>query len=244
MRRQHFPWVYTVTMVVLAMYGTFSLIYSITHDKSVPALTILFLTVSGLMLLILIVLLVVDMFKKPPVVDQPGVTKIEEEPKIEPKQEIKEQPKQEVVEERKEPAPRYDQGYRPNRRSDEFATVTYNRGSSLYISKVGSGLVLRVNGNRIYDMRSNTYYRIEGNQVKEEGSGPVFEIDGNRIRSAFGSYLYELSGSNINRVFGGYFASVSGNYLTRYDAGEKYDLGGQLSKDQLLTVVVLLFGTY
>ena len=243
MRRQHFPWTYLVMAIVLVMYGSFSLIYSLTHNKSVPILTIIFLSAGGLMFLILIVLIIVSAVRKEKkVVDQPGTTIIEEEPEDEepePEPKVEEKPV-----ERKTPAPRYDQGYRPNRRSDDLKTVTYNRGGSFYVNRVGSGLVLRINGNRIYDMRTNTYYVIEGNQVKEEGSGPVYEINGTRIRYAFGSYLYELSGSNINKVFGGYFASVSGNYLTRYDAGEKYDLGGQLSKDQLLTVVVLLFGTY
>ena len=244
MRRQHFPWIYIVMMIVLAMYGTFSLIYSITHDRNVPVLTIIFLSTSGLMAVTLIVLAIVSVVRnKKVVVDQPGTTIVEEEPNEESEPEEK-QEEEKPVQQVKKPAPRYDQGYRPNTRSDDLRTVTYNRGGSFYVNRVGSGLVLRINGNRIYDMRTNTYYVIEGNQVKEEGSGPVYEINGTRIRYAFGSYLYELSGSNINKVFGGYFASVSGNYLTRYDAGEKYDLGGQLSKDQLLTVVVLLFGTY
>ena len=248
MRKQHFAWVYLVTAIVLIMYGAFSLIYSLTHNRAVPVLTIVFLSVGGLMFVIVIVLALYGSFHKEIPVDQPDPYHYEkeafqkEEVEEEPKKEVKQSPR---VEEQTPPkrAPRYDGGYRPNRRSDDdYSGVSYNRGGSFYISKVGSGLILRVNGNRIYDMRTNTYYRIEGNQVYEEGSGPVYEINGTRIRYAFGSYLYELSGSNINKVFGGYYASVSGNYLTRYDSAEKYDLGGSLNRMQLLTVAALLFG--
>ena len=129
--------------------------------------------------------------------------------------------------------------------------VTYTRQSysvydieDVYVKKVGYGPVLRVTGNRILDMRSNTYYRIQGNIVNEEGSGQVFEINGNSIRSVFGSYLYEISGSNINKVFGGFYASISGNYITLYDLSDKYEMTGSLNQKQLLIVAALLFGAY
>ena len=118
------------------------------------------------------------------------------------------------------------------------------RGGSAYVRQVGYGAVLRVEGEEILDMRSNTYYRIEGNVVKRSGAGPAFEISGNRIRAAFGSYLYELSGDNVNRVFGGYYASFSGNFLKTHDLSQQYEISGSLSDVQKLAVVALLFGSY
>ena len=114
----------------------------------------------------------------------------------------------------------------------------------MYVKKVGYGPVLRVTGNRILDMRNNTYYRVQGSIVSQDGSGQAFEINGNRIRSAFGGYLYEISGSNINKVFGGFYASISGNYITLFDLSEKYETTGSLNQKQLLVVAALLFGTY
>ena len=116
--------------------------------------------------------------------------------------------------------------------------------STVYVKQVGYGPLLRVEGNRILDMRSNTYYRIEDNMVMQEGYGPVFEIRGNQIKNAFGSFLYELSGSNINKVFGGFYASISGNYITLYDLSIKYEMTDSLSKSQILAVAALLFGKY
>ena len=116
--------------------------------------------------------------------------------------------------------------------------------STVYVKQVGYGPLLRVEGERIIDMRTNTYYRLENNMVMQEGYGPVFEIRGNQIKDAFGGYLYEISGSNINKVFGGFYASISGNYITLYDLSIKYEMTDSLSKRQLLAVAALLFGKY
>ena len=116
--------------------------------------------------------------------------------------------------------------------------------STVYVKQVGYGPLLRVEGNRILDMRTSAYYRIEGGLVKQEGYGPVFEIRGNQIKNAFGGYLYELSGSNINKVYGGFYASISGNYITLYDLSIKYEMTDSLSRNQILAVAALLFGNY
>ena len=116
--------------------------------------------------------------------------------------------------------------------------------STVYVKQVGYGPLLRVEGDRIIDMRSNTYYRLENNMLMQDGYGPVFEIRGNQIKNAFGGYLYEISGSNINKTFGGFYASISGNYITLFDLSIKYEMTNQLSKKQLLAVVALLFGKY
>ena len=112
------------------------------------------------------------------------------------------------------------------------------------MKQVGYGPVLRIEGTRVIDMRTNTYYRIENNMVMQDGYGPIFEIRGNQIKDAFGSYLYELSGNNINKVFGGFYASISGNYITLYDLSIKYETTDSLSRRQILVVAALLFGKY
>ncbi|MCR5184632.1 MAG: hypothetical protein K6C32_00925 [Bacilli bacterium] len=157
-----------------------------------------------------------------------------EEPK--PIEEVKPQPV------KKEEKPSY-------KTTSEHKETTYKRSSysiydvdDIYVKKVGYGPILRVTGNRILDMRSNTYYRLQGNMLNQEDSGPIFEINGDRIKSAFGGYLYEISGSNINKVFGGFYASISGNYIALYDLSEKYETTGSLNKKQLLIIAALLFG--
>lgn len=116
--------------------------------------------------------------------------------------------------------------------------------STVYVKQVGYGPALRVEGDRIIDMRTNTYYRLENNVVMQDGYGPVFEIRGNQIRDVFGGYLYEISSSNINKTFGGFYASISGNYITLYDSSIKYEMTDSLSKRQMLAIVALLFGKY
>ena len=155
------------------------------------------------------------------------------------------QEESETTEQQEEPVtpkveykPRSDVTYESRRTSSIYDNET------IYVRKVGYGPVLRVCGNRVLDMRSNTYYSIQGNFVYQDGSGPVFEISGNRIRSAYGGYLYEISGSNINKVFGGFFASISGNYITKFDSSEKYEISSSLNRAQQLTVTALLFGEY
>ena len=164
--------------------------------------------------------------------EEKEVEPVKEEPKPEPVKNLepgqKEMEKEKFVQRIQKPSPSFS--------SSSVSTV--------YVKQVGYGPLLRVEGNRILDMRSNTYYRIENNIVNQEGYGPVFEIRGNQIKNAFGGYLYELSGSNINKVFGGFYASISGNYITLYDLSIKYETTDSLSKSQILAVAALLFGKY
>ena len=113
-----------------------------------------------------------------------------------------------------------------------------------YVKLVGYGPILEVNGNRIRDMRSNTYYRLENNFLYINGSGVAYEIRGNKIKNAFGGYLYEISGDSINKTFGGFFASINGNYITKYDLSEKYELTTRFTTSQLLAITILIFGNY
>ena len=237
MRKQHFLWTYLVLATVLTVYGGYTLIYHFRHNDKLHVLSLIFLIVGGVMFLAFLVLLFISLRKQNKATQVIEATIIEPEP---------EKVIEEKVESIKEEAPVETIKTAP-RRSD----VTYVRekvsvydADDVYVKQVGYGPLLRVTGNRILDMRTNTYYRIQGNNVHQEGSGPVFEINGNSIRSAFGGYLYEISGSNINKVYGGFYASINGNYITLYDASEKYETTGSLNKKQMLAVAALLFGAY
>ena len=242
MRRIHFVWTYLVLSFVLLLYGSFNLIYDASKGKGLSILALVFTCIGGVMSLVFLVLYLIDFFNK----KKKEMNSIEEPVKeVEVKEtlkvEEKVEEKKDVPQEAKKSEPRKQVNYESRGNSHSI----YDRDTStVYISKVGSGLIMRVSGNQILDMRSNTYYTIEGNMVNMNGSGPVFEINGDRIRAFAGSYLYELSGSNINKVFGGFFASVSGNYLQTYNLSEKYEFSESLNKKQLLAVVALLFGAY
>ena len=240
MRRQKFWWTFLVGGIVCFVYGGFTLIYHLNRGNGLKIHALILFILGALALVTFLVLYV--------------LTTIEQKKKEKIKAEEKVEVAEPVIEEKKvEPAPKKEEVpiVKPAPKKDNDVTyvrsrVSYSRydGGTSYVKLVGSGPILRVDGNRILDMRNNTYYRIEGNIVKEEGSGPVFEISGNRIRSAFGGYLYEISGSNINKVYGGYYASISGGYITTYDLKEKYEITDSLNKNQLLTISALLFGGY
>ena len=238
MRKQHFLWTYTVLALILTIYGGYAVINSLSRNTNFPVLGLIMLIIGGLMLIVLLILYLIDLHNKNNKKDEPATEiKKEEEP---------------VIEEKVEPTPVKQERAAPNVSKKYSDEVVYERVSSrsiydaetIYVIRVGYGPVLRVECNRILDMRNNTYYTIDNNMVKQNGSGPVFEISGDKIRLAFGSYLYELSGSNINKVFGGFFASISGNYIQTYDLSEKYEMTGSLNRKQILAVTALLFGRY
>lgn len=233
MRRQYLVWSIAVFGVVGTIYGGSSLIFSFTRDKGLY-LPGLFLFIFGVLALLLVLILFIISFifvkkREKEIASKKQVVGEAEE--VEP---VKE-------EEKREPKPRDDVTYE-TRASKEDIKSSDHSFSTVYIKQVGYGPLLRVEGNRIIDMRSNTYYRIEDDMVMQEGFGPVFEIRGNQIKNAFGGYLYEISGSNINKVFGGFYASISGNYITLYDLSIKYEMTDSLSKNQILAVATLLFG--
>lgn len=237
MRRQYFAWTYLVLAIVLTAYSGYSIIYNINHQKDVPVLGIVFLTIGGAMLVLFLILFIISAFqkKKTPVMD------VTNEP-----EKVEEKVEEVVVEKKEEEEPALEEKPLPKTYQKDVTyqsnrTISRSYGGSAYIKKVGYGPVLRVEEDEILDMRSNTYYRIDGNIVKRSGSGPVYEISGNRIRSAFGSYLFEISGGSVYKTFGGFYASISGGYLQTYDLAEKYEISGSLSIKQQLAVVALLF---
>ena len=234
MRKQRLIWSIVVIAFVATGYGAFSLIYNYKHDKglSIPGLVLLILGLSAFVLFS--VLYIAEFSRQRRIKNEPVPQA--EEPKAEENtsktdsKPIQKPSKSEKVE------------YAPRTKSTYGSPSRYV--STVYVKQVGYGPILRVDGNRILDMRTNTYYRIENGIVKQEGYGPLFEIRGNQIKNAFGGYLYELSGSNINKVYGGFYASISGNYITLYDLSIKYETTDSLTKNQILAVAALLFGKY
>lgn len=241
------------------VYGTYLLIYHFSRGNglSIPALILLLLGVPALILSLIWAWSIHHANQRnannpapSPVVEgetegaeeTPSPTPVEEPPSPEPIEETpvpsisNEETESEIEIEEKPAETPY-----PRRTYSSSSSYSY---STSYVKLVGYGPVLRVEGNRIVDMRSNTYYRIEENVVMQDGAGIRYEIRGNQIKDAFGSYLYEISGSNINKVFGGFYASISGNYITVYDLSSKYEMTDSLSKKQILVVAALLFGRY
>ena len=255
MRKQYWPWMILVFGIVGTAYGTHLLIYHWTNSQKFSIWSLVLLIFGAIALAFSIVLMVMRYIankKQPvvqpviepeteegkPIIDEPSQ---EEEPQNEIQQE--EQPETEIEDEQEEE--------HPIEEEDDYEEPTprpmpnhYRSYSTVYVKKVGYGPILRVEGNRIIDMRSNTYYHLENGFLYQDGYGVRYEIRGNQIRDAFGGYLYELSGSNINKVFGGFFASISGNYIATYNLSDKFEMTDSLSKQQLLAVTVLIFGKY
>ena len=235
-----------MTAIVLTGYGGYSLIYNLNKGRGLSVLALIFLCLGIVLFLIYFGLVTYDLIQnrknkkviESKIIEQP----VEEVVEAQSQEEVKE----ERVESKPKTAFRDDTQYVREAPTRRVNRSRYDRddGGSAYVKEVGSGTILRVEGNRIYDMRYNTYYRIEGNLVKEEGSGPVFEISGNRIRKAYGSYLYEINGSSISKTYGGFYASISGNYLNTYDLSKRYEFSSSLSSTQILVVAALLFGSY
>lgn len=252
MRRQRFEWSYLVLSIVMCAYGGSLFIYNLKGDGGFPV-GFLILFIVGLILIILYVIYRIYRFKnnrfkkhapsKPVHFDKKEEIKedkIEESnannKKVDAKDVVEEKINQEKVVKR-------DYQYTSNK-YDSTPSFYRREVRTVYINRMGYGPALRVEGNRIFDMRNGTYYRIDGYIVNQEGSGPIYEISSNRIRAAYGSYLYEISGNNINKIYGGFFASINGNILSTYDSSQRFEFDGSLSSKQILAVVAILFGRY
>ena len=244
MRKQRFQWALMVFEIIGVAYGGYSLIYNQVHGDPLPVLGLVLLILGILCLAFSIAWLIAIHFankkrdQQNPLPSEPEVAEAPAAQEVEPtKPEPKpsEDPKPETRREQPSSAPQRERVSRST--SSSFS-------STVYVKRVGYGPVLRIEGSRVLDMRSNTYYRIEDNTVMQEGYGIRYEIRGSQIKDAFGGYQYELSGSNINKVFGGFYASISGNYITLYDLSEKYEMTDSLSKKQILVACALLFGRY
>ena len=240
MRRVNFWWTYLVGCIVCIVYGGGTLAYHLNKGNGLSIHALILLIIGSVLLVVFLILYLISLFQKRKEMDKV------EEPQEEPTEEVEEPSEEPQEVESLDDKIDYASIERihPSQISHSSSSTGGGRSGTTYIKLVGSGPILRVEGDRIYDMRNSTYYRIEGNIVKQEGSGPVFEINGNRIRVAFGSYLYEISGDSVNKVFGGYFASISGGKITKHDLSEIYEISGSLDLVQKLAVVALIFGTY
>ena len=229
MRRQHFAWTYLVISILCIVYGGYFAIRKYNVDDTFFVSSIIVLSIGVAMLLVYLVLYLLSQKQKKITPSEPVEPIIEEQPKVE-----------KVV-----PTPRTnnekpERDYEYVRSSSSSSSSSYD--ASGYVKEVGYGPILEINGNRIRDMRTNTYYRIEGSHVYCDGSGLSYEISSKKIRNVYGSYLYEISGSSINKVFGGFYASISGNYITIFDSSKKYEMTDSFNTKVLLIIAVLLFG--
>ena len=232
---------YLVLAILLLAYGGFTAFREYDKNQTAFIIGVVGLCLGGAMLLVYLILFLVSKAQKKAMTPEIAATKgpdiletipeeKEEEPEIvfpAPKEE-RETPKPASAD--REPV------YRPGR--SVYERTEYG---SCYVSLVGRGPILEVDGNRIRDMRNGRYYRIESNRIYSE-SGLVYEIYGNRIRTISGNQLYEKSGDTINKVFDGYFASISGNRLAKYDNSVILEFSGRLSDYQILLIAVLAFG--
>ncbi|MBP5574497.1 MAG: hypothetical protein J6X50_01985 [Bacilli bacterium] len=240
MRKQYLFWAIAVFGIFATVYGTYLLIYHFDHGNGLSIPALLLLIFGSLSLVVVLILYIYSFLTKNKQKDEP-VPPIEEqiieekeiEPLIEEDKPITITNSEPVVEEEEECVSQ------PKRTYSSSSSYSY---STVYVKQVGYGPLLRIIGNQIVDMRSNTYYRLENNILMQDGYDPIYEIRGNQVKDAFGGYLYELSGSNINKTFGGFYSSISGNYITLYDGSIKYEMSDSLSKSQILAVIALLFG--
>ncbi len=236
MRRQRLIWSFLVVSILFIAYGTYFSFRKFSTNKVHFYIALTIAIIGALMLATYLIFYLIDSIQRKNVKKNtpPKVETVEE-----PVEEV-EEPKEEKPEPKEESKP-----YRND--TDHVSSFTPRRtsssdyGGTVYVKRVGYGPVLEISGNRIRDMRNNTYYRIDGNYVYCDSGGLVFEISSNRIRHISGGYLYEISGSSINKIYGGFYASISGNYITLYDSSEKYEITDSLSRSKLLVMAALLF---
>ena len=256
MRKYRLPWSIAAFGFVAVAYGTYSLVSHLKSDEEMFLPGLLMLIAGAIALLTLLVLILIDAFKRirnKDLIETPiNEDSYEEAIKVEEEEEkhISENPinidEEEIENEEIDNVEEYDE------EEEEEFTPSYTRSyssssysySTIYVKEIGYGPVLRIDGSRILDMRNNVYYHVENNIVIQDGYGPTFEIRGNQIKDVYGSYLFEISENNINKVFGGFYASISGNYITLFDSSRKYETTESLSRNQILIIAALLFGRY
>ena len=244
MRKQRLVWEYLVIAVLLIAYGGF-IAFRNSENQALTISAIIAFIIGILMLVVYLVFYFISKNKKKQASDKTESESEQVKPNVELLKEEATSPQenkniaQHVEEKASEPKqqPKISRDYsytpRQSRSYDE---------SSGYAKQVGYGPIIEINGNRIRDMRTNTYYQIDGNQVYVNGGSLVYIIERNRIKTIGGNLLYEMYGSNINKVFGGYYASVSGNYITKFDLSQKFEITSQFSNRIILLVAVLVFG--
>lgn len=254
MRKYCLPWSIATFGFVTVAYGTYSLVSHLKNDEEIFLPGLLMLIAGALALLTLLVLILMDAFKRirnKELIETPiKEDSYEEAIKVEEEKHISENPIN--IDEQEKEDEEINSADEDDEEEEEEFTPSYTRSyssssysySTIYVKEIGYGPVLRIDGSRILDMRNNVYYHVENNIVIQDGYGLAFEIRGNQIKDVYGSYLFEISGNNINKVFGGFYASVSGNYITLFDSSRKFETTESLSRNQILIIAALLFGRY
>lgn len=240
MRRERIKLAYMVISILMILYGGFYAFRTIGTEKDPTKYIIAF--ILGFVMLAFYITLGLISSRKQKNLNKDKQDEIEKETKKEnfyDKEEIKEEPKRNYYQPKEEPKENNYYRKRSNDDDLDYGYTTFSR--SFYVSQVGYGIVLEVNGNRIRDMRNYIYYHIENSYVYRDGIGVMYYIDNNSIKDMNGNYLFELNGSNINKYYFGFYASKSGNYLTLYDGSMKYEIRGEVSSKQLLLIAALLF---
>ena len=151
--------------IVATVYGGYTLIYHFNHSNKLSVYSLVLLILGSISLLLFLSIYIPSYFARkkkkeeplPPtennsVEEEVEKTLVEEE---KPTPSINPEPKIEY----EEPSPR------PQR---ERVSSSSSYVSTVYVKQVGYGPLLRIEGNRIIDMRTNTYYRIENNMVNQE----------------------------------------------------------------------------
>ena len=249
MRRQSIAWTYLVISVLLILYGGYFVISGNKYGGNIYVSAIIALSIGSIMMLIFLILSTIDRINNKK--DEKN-KKVQEENKIVEEEftienEV-ETPKEKVIEEKKSEPEEIKVVESPKPSSPSYSRSIKKENMSRpyygYISELGVGPIIDINGFRIRDMRSNTYYRLESNCVYSDYGGLVYVIEGNVIRSVGRGYLYEISGGDVYKVYGGYFASFSGNHISLYDNSKIYEYGGGMSIELKLVITVILFGEY
>ena len=110
-----------------------------------------------------------------------------------------------------------------------------------YLSKIGHGMYIEVNGNSFWDIIHLERYEYSGGTLSRAGYGPMYEISGNIIRKTFGGPILEISGSIIRQTFGGPIAEISGNMIRMMYGSYEYECVG-VNDEQLICLIAILFG--
>ena len=240
MRRESIKWTYMVLSLILVIYGLYFVISGAINGKEIPVMAIVALAFGGLMLIIYTVLIVVDAInKKLHKNDEKVEENKESELKLdleEEKVEVQEPKKVEIIAEKPAKPQQNQSSYI---KKEKGFTPCYG-----YISELGQGIILEINGYYIRDMRDNRYYRIDGNYVYSESGGLSYIIEGNVIKSISRGYLYEICGSGVYKTYGGYYASFSGGHISIYDNSKIYSYSDSLTTEYKLAIAVILFGEY
>ena len=241
-------WTYLVISLFLIIYGGYFVITNFNSRGNLFISAVIALSIGGVMMLIFLVLTLIDKInsKKHKEEIKPVEENIFEEPveELETEEEIFEPVKETPKKEEKPVVESYSSSSSSVSTSRSVKKENRVRPCYGYISELGSGPIIEINGYRIRDMRDNTYYRIEDHHVYSDYGGLMYVIEGKTIKSLSRGYLYEISSGDVYKVYGGYYASFSGGHISLYDNSKIYRYDDDLGVEFKLVIAVILFGDY